>query len=404
MRILFVMQWCRPEPDFKCIPMAKALMERGHEVQVLTGFPNYPEGKIYPGYRVRLWQKETIENVPIVRVPLYPSHDSSSFRRACNYASFAASASLMGPFLVRKPEVAYVYNPMGLPGILLKYFKGTPFVYDIQDLWPDSLVAARMIANRMIIWVLGHFFRFVYRQSHHLIVLSPGFRQCLIERGIAQDKISVIYNWCDEEHIAPQRRNAELSRSLGFAGKLTVLYAGNLGKAQALEIVVEAARILQTTQPQVLFALIGKGTEMESLRHQVMVSDLENVRFLPQVPPGQIGAIMAQADALLVHLRADSLFSITIPSKTQAYLAAGKPILMGVNGEARRLVERAGAGICFGSEKRDELVLAVTRLAQLTDREREIMGQKGLKFYQTHLSLSAAAENFEKIFRGVTSN
>ena len=115
-----LMQWCRPEPDFKCIPMAKALIRRGHNVEILTGFPNYPGGRLYAGYRMRLWQRETIEGVPVIRVPLYPSHDKSSFRRACNYGSFALSAAILGPLLARRPDIVYVYNPMGLPGLVFR--------------------------------------------------------------------------------------------------------------------------------------------------------------------------------------------------------------------------------------------------------------------------------------------
>ena len=147
MRILFLTQWFQPEPSIKGLPFAKALRDRGHEVEVLTGFPNYPGGKVYPGYRVRLWQSEIMEGIRVHRVALYPSHDKSALRRMGNYLSFALTSATIGPFLVRRPDVVYVYNlvTLGLTSRLLQLIYGCPVVYDIQDLWPDSVSGSGML-------------------------------------------------------------------------------------------------------------------------------------------------------------------------------------------------------------------------------------------------------------------
>ncbi|MEI6501208.1 MAG: glycosyltransferase, partial [Armatimonadota bacterium] len=180
MRILFLSQWFDPEPAFKGLCFARELKRRGHEVQVLTGYPNYPGGRIYDGYRVRLLQREDMDGVPVLRVPLYPSHDRSGLRRFANYASFAASAASLGPLVVKPADVAYVYHPpgtIGWPAMVLKALRQIPFVYDIQDLWPDTVTATGMLHNPLAYRLLDGWLRFVYRQAGHITVLSPGFRE-----------------------------------------------------------------------------------------------------------------------------------------------------------------------------------------------------------------------------------
>jgi colanic acid biosynthesis glycosyl transferase WcaI len=396
MRILMLIQWCHPEPDFKCMPMARALRARGHEVEVLTGFPNYPGGQVYPGYRIRPWQREFIDGIRVTRVALYPSHDRSALRRAANYLSFALSSALLGPWLVRRPDVVYAYNPMGLPALVFRWFREAPFVYDIQDLWPDSLVASGMMRDRPALTrLLGLFFRGIYRQAAHVVVLSEGFKDRLVARGVPAGKVSVVPNWCDESALAGSVAAAK-SAPRDVGDKVTILYAGNIGKPQALHVVLAAARLLRDRCPGVRFALIGSGTERADLEAQA--AGLANVEFLARVPPSEIGAVMARADALLVHLRDDPLFRITIPSKIQTYLAMGKPILAGVAGDAAALVERAGGGWCFEPENGGALADAAERFFRLTSAQRDELGRRSQAYYRDHLSLGVAAGKFEKIF------
>jgi glycosyltransferase involved in cell wall biosynthesis len=382
--------------------MAKELVRRGHQVQVLTGFPNYPGGKVYPGYRIRPWQREVIDGVPVTRVALYPSHDKSSLRRAFNYGSFAVTSSLLAPILVDRPDVAYVYNPMGLPGLVLNFLKGVPFVYDIQDLWPDSLVASGMMANRRVVMgTLSLFFNLIYRKASHVLVLSPGFREVLVARGVSRAKVSVIYNWCDEENIHPVRPDPDLAVKLGMNGRLNIVYAGNVGRPQGLQIVLDAAVKLQASCPTVLFSLIGTGTELESLQRRALEMGLANVQFLTPVPPAEIRGFLAQADALFLHLKDDPLFRITIPSKTQTYMAMGKPLIAGVNGNAKDLIQQSGGGWCFNPGNIEELVATVGRFCQMTRTEHMAIGDKAKQFYDQHLALSVAATQFEEIFLSV---
>lgn len=401
MRILLLTQWFNPEPNFKGLSFAKELTNLGHEVQVLTGFPNYPGGKVYRGYKIKLFQREIMDGISVFRVPLYPSHDNKIFNRIANYVSFAFSALFLGFLGIRRPDVIYVYHPpatIGLPAIFLHLLYRVPFVYDIQDLWPDTLQATGMVNNKVVIWLIKKWCQFIYSQAAKIIVLSPGFRDILNRRGVPINKIEVIYNWCDEENLQSVVRNEMLARELGMADQFNVIFAGTMGKAQSLNSVLDAARLLRDKLPKIQFVFIGGGIDVERLKKIKDGQALTNVRFLSRRPMNEIGEILSLADVLLVHLRDDPLFKITIPCKTQAYMAAGRPILMGVKGDAAILVEKARAGLRCIPEEPQDIALAVERMYYFPKTELDRMGQNGRSFYKQELSLSVGVRKFEKIF------
>ena len=401
MRILMLTQWFDPEPTFKGLAFARELVRLGHTVEVLTGFPNYPGGKLYKGYRIKLFQRETIDGISVIRVPLYPSHDGSAIKRIANYLSFAFSAALLGALLVKSADVMYVYHPpatVGFAASSISFFRRIPFVYDIQDLWPDTLAATGMLNNRNILKCVDLCCRLTYRVADHIVVLSPGFKRKLQERGVPGWKISVIYNWCDEGQITVMERSAAVEREPEMSGRFNVVFAGTMGKAQALDSVLEVAELLANRQPQVQFVFIGGGIEVEHLKQIKTDKKLVNVLFLPRRPFSEIGSALSMADLLLVHLKDDPLFEITLPSKTQAYMAAGRPILMALRGDAADLVEKAGAGVVCIPEDADSIAAAVEKLVAMTEKERAEMGRRGAKYYQQELSLSVGARRFEELF------
>ncbi len=402
MRVLMLNQLFQPEPAFKGLPLAKALRELGHEVQVLTGLPNYPGGKVYPGYKVRWTQREWLDGIAVHRVIHYPSHDRSGLRRMANYLSFAASAALLGPGLVKPPEVIYAYNLITLAAAARRWRArwGAKLVLDVQDLWPESVLGSGMMRNRLLTALLARWCLHEYRRADALVVLSPGFRRNLIARGIPAKKINVIYNWCDEAaiRVPPQRMpNEEFPPD-----KFHVVFAGVMGVSQSLDVVIEAASRLLSEAPEVLFTLVGGGTEPPRLARRIAAIGLENVRLLPQRPMTTMGEVYAAADALLVHLRDDPLFAITIPSKVQVYLHAGRPILCGVRGDAAELVERSGAGLCFPPNDHEALAAAVLRLRAMSPEARRMMGQRGKKFYEEHLSFRRGVAQLDAVFRRVS--
>jgi colanic acid biosynthesis glycosyl transferase WcaI len=404
MRILFLTQWFQPEPFFKGLPFAKALREKGHDVEVLTGFPNYPGGKVYPGYHVRFYRHETMDGSSVHRLALYPSHDKSALRRILNYLSFSLSAFLLGPWLVGKPDVIYVYNlvTLGPPAFLFRLIFGSKVIIDVQDLWPESVANSQMFGNKAVLSVLNRLCDWVYRGADRLTVLSPGFKQELIRRGVAPRKIEVIYNWCDEASIEVDASTVGSIKRIEFSEKFVVLFAGAMGLAQGLDTLLDCAKLCRKPLPDVQFVLIGGGVDRTRLQKRAEEIGLENVTFLPPRSMETMGEIFAMADALIVHLKDDPLFRITIPSKTQAYLYSGNPIIMAMRGDAADIVRDAGAGLLCEPENPQAMMNAIKALYEMPASERQKMGKAGYRYYTDHLSFNQGVEKFEKIMMSLS--
>lgn len=399
MKILLLTQWFDPEPCFKGLAFARQLARRGDTVEILTGFPNYPGGKVYPGYRVRPWQVESMEGFRVCRVPLYPSHDRSALRRSFNYGTFALASAILGPFLVQRPDVIYVYHPpgtIGIPALFLRWWFSAPIVYDIQDLWPDTIAATGMLSHPVLLSWIDRFCRMIYRRADQTVALSPGFRDALRARGVPEERIRVIYNWAPDQILAetsgPRTRRGENQ-------EFRIVFAGAMGAAQALDAILDAAAICLGSAPQVRFLLVGDGLDRDRLEQRARHLQLSNVSFQSWQPLAAMGTILEQADALLVHLKDDPLFQMTIPSKTQAYLAAGRPLIMAVRGDAADLVARANAGVFAQPEDPKSIAFAIGKLASLSQEEREKLGHNGRAFYERELAIGVAVERFRELFR-----
>ncbi len=403
-RVLMLTQWFDPEPTFKGMVFARELVRQGFEVEVLTGFPNYPGGKVYPDYRIKLLQREVIDGVQVTRVPLYPNHDQSAIKRVLNYASFAASSLAYGLFMARRADVIYAYHPpltVGITASLIRLFRRIPVVYDIQDMWPDTLRATGMLNNARALNVVEAVCQWVYRRVDHIVVLSPGFKRLLMQRGVPETKVSVIYNWADEVALAAPQ--GQLPDSFPSADQFRIVFAGNMGKAQALDAVLDAAILLQARDSRVCFVMLGGGVEVNRLKLRAADLKLHNVVFLPPVPMAEVGTLLHAADALLVHLRKDPLFEVTIPSKTQAYMAVGKPLLMAVDGDAADLVVQSGGGVVAESENAEALAAAAESLSTLAPDQLHAIGQSAKRYYQELLSLKVGVSKFGAIFTSLAS-
>jgi len=400
MRILFLTQWCQPEPFFKGIPFAKKLKSRGHDVEILTGFPNYPGGKLYPGYKIRLFQREIIDGIPVNRVALYLSHDQSGFRRILNYMSFAFSAAFIGQFIVKKPDVIYVYNLITLDWaaqLLRKRYK-CQVIYDIQDIWPDSVSDSGMMKNSVLFKILSWWCQSVYCRASHIITLSPGFKKELMKRGVPEKNISVIYNWADESNINLSKNDEEKIPHFQDKNDFIVMFAGTMGVMQGLDSVLDAAEKLMCIAPRIKFIFIGGGIERERLKINAVDRSLHNVVFLERQPPEKINAILQKADVLLVTLKDTPLFRITVPSKIQAYMANSKPILLGVQGDSADIIRKSKGGIAVKPEDSEAIAQGVLKLYEMSEEERRLMGDNAKKYYQEYLSMDAGVKGFEKIF------
>jgi glycosyltransferase involved in cell wall biosynthesis len=408
MRLTFLTQWFDPEPGaIRGLPLARALVRRGFDVEVVTGFPNYPDGHVYPGYRIRPWQREAVDGVSVLRVALYPSHDQNPIHRVANYATFALSSAVLGPLLTRPADVLYVYHPPPTVGVAAAVFRRAhrvPIVYHIADMWPESALESGMLgqgaARAVAQATLGAYCKWVYGQCKAITVLSPGFKRLLVERGVPADRVHVVYNWADDDLFRPLPRDEGLARELGMAGRFNVVYAGNLGPLQGLETVVRAAAGVRDI-PEIQIVFAGGGVDETRLRKLAGDIGATNVRFLGRKSLNEMPAINALADVLLVHLRDLPFFSATVPSKTQVSLASGRPILMAVAGDAADVVRSAGAGLVCPPEDETAMAQAILELHGMDRDRRERLGAHGHEYYLREMSLAVGTERMAELFRTV---
>ncbi|MGE5314217.1 MAG: glycosyltransferase family 4 protein [Acidobacteriota bacterium] len=399
MKILLLTQLFQPEPNhLKGLAFAKKLGERGHEIEVLTGFPNYPYGKLYPGYTMRALQRETLEGVPVTRTAMFPSHDASSFRRMLTYVSFAFTAAAAALFVYRRSrfDIVHVYQgpaTLMIPGIILACLTRAKLVLDVQDLWPESVSSSGMMKNRILLWMIGVYVRLCYRMADRIIVLSNGYKEKIVLSGVEAEKITVIYNWCDESFTDSDGEMPDDLCRLKHQGKSIVLYAGTMGPVQALESVIDAAAVLEPSMKDIHFAFVGSGTEAEHLKDYAASKKLSNVSFYPRAEARHMGPILAGADALLIHLKKEGVGVVGIPQKTQAYLAAGRPVVMAADGEAGRIMKDSHAALCCEPENPVEIADAVRHLFMKTREERMAMGESGARFYRESMSFEIGVGN-----------
>ncbi len=351
-RIGILSQWYDPEPGSAAVPgvLARALRSRGHEVQVVTGYPNYPTGQVAPGYRIqRRADERTVEDIRIRRVALYPSHDRSPSRRALNYVSFALSASVSALPPLRGVDAIWVYNSpatVGLPSWLASAGHGPPHLMHVVDLWPDSVGLSGLptaAAYARLQAALDRWCRFTYRRAEAIAGISRGICDQLIARGVPPAKVHLMPIWIDEDRYQPRPRNQDLAADLGVSADFVVLYAGNLGDSQGLDSLLHAcARVRDLAGFRCLIA--GSGTAEGRLREQAARLRLDNVVFLGRWPAEDIGRLMSIGDVHLVSLADHPLASITFPSKLPSILASGRSVLACAAGETAHIVLDAGAG------------------------------------------------------------
>ena len=404
-RILFLMQWFNPEPQIKGLAFAKTISSLGFDIEVLTGFPNYPGGALYPGHTLKLLKIEQLEGVRVLRTLLYPYHGGSSIKRILNYVSFGLSSLISGLIAAKRPHLIYSCGPpvtVGVSAAVLGLILRRPFVYDIQDLWPETLASSGMLNNRTALKIVDLICSWVYERAAHITVQSPGIRKILMKKGVPEEKISLVFNWCDESALSPAvGTSPTLAPRDGTNKTFDVLFAGTMGKLQCLDSVLEAAEILSSEAPTVRFLFMGGGIEVDRLQNLVKSRGIGNVAFLPRVSMAESGFALAQASALLVHLRNDPLFKFTIPAKTQAYMAAGRPILMAVDGDATELVCAAKAGVYATPEDARSIANAVLELLAMGPAKLDELGENGRRYYEENLAFDVGARKFGAVFNAV---
>lgn len=399
MRVLILSQYYSPEPVEKVHDLASGLVRSGHEVEVLTGFPCYPHGKIYPGFRQRLISREEMDGVTVRRIPQLPDHSRSVLRRVLYYISFAMSAMLIGPFALRRPDVIVVYQaalPVGIAGWWLSRLRGARLVLDVVDLWPESVTASGLLNRPWIISTIRSVAKFIYGAASHVNVVTEGFRQNLMKMGVPEEKLSVIENWMPTATYALAQPDEEFARQFDLVGKFVVMYAGNMGASQDMHTVLDAARHLRN-EADIRFVLVGGGTQHDELVARVRNEGLANVVLPGRFPPEKMPGMYAFASVLLVHLKPDSLSDVSIPSKTFAYMASGRPVLMAVRGDGATFIEKNEFGITAEPSNATSLAAAVVKLRDMPSAVREEFGVNGRRAFDQRYCSQVQIGRFERL-------
>jgi colanic acid biosynthesis glycosyl transferase WcaI len=407
MKILYVSQYFPPEmgaPAARAAELSRHWANAGHEVTVLTGFPNHPTGIVPPEYRGkfrRLVVREKTGGVNVVRTWLLPFPNRKAYERMLNYSSFCMSAASTGLFLSR-PDVVIATSPqllVALSGWWLARCKRVPFVFEVRDLWPESLAAVGMgnpdsLLHRTLAKIAG----FLYRRSDRIVVVTPAFEDYLVEHWrVPREKISVIENGVETTLFAPELFTGEaetaLRRELRAEGKFVVSYIGTMGMAHGLETIIAAAAQLQTANPEIVFLMLGEGAEKDRIAALARERGLNNLRFVDQQPREKIPAYICASDACLVLLKKTDLFKTVIPTKMLEFMSCARPVILGVDGQARAILEEARAGLVIEPESSDALVNAIRYLAANREAARQL-GGNGREHIMRKFSRRQTAEKY----------
>jgi glycosyltransferase involved in cell wall biosynthesis len=390
-KLLIVSQYFSPE-HFIINDIVRTLVAQGHDVVVATGKPNYPDGKIFSGYRAWGCQRDQyLDCVDVFRVPLWPRGKGGAGNMVLNYLSFVVTGLAFFPWLLRKRkfDAILVFAPSPItqviPAIALKWIKRAPLSVWVQDLWPESLAATGFVKNRSVLKLVGAMVRAIYACCDRLLVQSHAFIEPVASYA-ARDKVVYYPNSID---TSPPRTNVPIPHELlsVLDQYFCVLFAGNLGTAQALDTLVQAAIHLRDVS-DIRLVLVGSGSRMDWLKAQKQIHGLDNLILPGRFPGEAMPDIFARSAALLVSLNDELIFTQTIPSKIQAYLAAGRPIIASLNGEGARIVLDAGAGLSSPAEQVLPLVEAIRKMHSLSEVEREEMGRSARAYFDRNFDMS----------------
>lgn len=410
MKILYLSQYFPPEmgaPAARVSELARHWVQEGHDVTVLTGFPNHPTGIVdaeYRGKLRRLLVRENWNDVSVIRTWLWPLPNRRAYERMLNYGSFAVSSAVAG-LLASRPDVVIASSPqllVGLSGWWVALCKRVPFVFEVRDLWPESLAAVGMGDPHSLLYRgLARTANFLYRNCDHIVVVTRAFKEQLITCWrVPPEKISVVENGVETELFAP-REVPELRHELSAEQKFVVGYIGTIGMAHGLECLLEAAGRLQTVKPEVLFLLVGEGADKERIVNLARSRGLCNVHFVPQQPHDSIPAYISVSDACLVLLKKSELFKTVIPTKMLEFMSCARPVILAVDGEARKMLAEANAGIYVKPEDAGQLTQAILHLTA-NEAFRKTLGRNGRRYILANLSRRQTAQVYIDVLLGVT--
>lgn len=406
MKILIVSQYFWPE-NFRINDLVRDMTSRGHEVSVLTGMPNYPEGAIHEDFKKAPDQYRDFHGARVIRVPLVP-RGKSAVRLMLNYVSFAVSASVIGPFKLsgKKFDVIFAYEPspitVGLPAIVMKWLKRAPLAFWVLDLWPESLSAVGAVKSPFILRMVGSLVRFIYRHCDSILAQSRSFIDGIGKYCNDSGKIKYFPSWSEdlfsETTVSPA---PEVARREDL---FNVVFAGNIGDAQDFPCILQAALLLRERR-DIRWIIVGDGRMASWAGEQIAEHGLQdNVIMVGRFPLDRMPSFFEHADALLVTLKANEVFAMTIPGKLQTYLSSGLPIIAALDGEGALVVNEAQAGYASNAGDAEALAASVVRMAGLDSEERQKMGAAGKAYYEAQFAKKMLLDNLENDLRSLASH
>jgi len=399
MKILIVCQFFYPE-RFLLNDLTENLIKKGHQVIVLTGQPNYPDGSIFDGYSNFSRWNDNYKGAEVLRVPVFPRGKGRAWELALNYISFIISCIIFGlpRVLFKKFDVIFSWGTspvlQSIPALIIKLFKRKKTYLWVQDLWPETLSSLNMIQSSFIISLVGVIVRFIYFFTDYILIQSPGFKQSVFKYGGHPNKIHWLPNWSmAPTEVIPQKN----MRPTFDKNSFNILFAGNLGKAQSLQTIIDAASILSET-PNLKIHLLGEGSEKSWAMQVCKNQNIANINFLPGCPTSEMPYYFAHCQALLVTLIDDKHISLVIPSKVQTYLAAGRPIIAAACGEASKILNESKSSLVGPAEDPVQLAKNIKKLASYPDNKIEEMALNGKKYYQLYFERDKVINNLIKLF------
>lgn len=399
MKILFLTDNFPPEvnaPATRTLEHCREWVKAGHEVTVITCHPNYPVGKVYDGYKNSWKTKEVVEGINVIRVWTYITSNKGFFKRILDYISFSFTSFFAGLFL--KCDVIVATSPQfftALSGRTLHFFKRKPWVMEVRDLWPDSIKSVGAMKEGLVLKYFSKEEKWCYKSADRIVVVTDTFKKIISEKGIPAEKISVVKNGANLDLFRPREKSPELVKKYGLEGKVVLGYVGTIGMAHKLDFLIDCVKGL----PDCKLMILGAGAEKDALVEKVANENIDNVFFVDPVSKDKVADYVGLQDLALVNLRRDPLFTTVIPSKIFETAAMRVPIMLGVDGEARSLVEHYGAGLFYEPENKDDFLSKLNRM--LIDRVLYAACQQGCDSLARDFDRKRLAQDMLEAVEGV---
>jgi colanic acid biosynthesis glycosyl transferase WcaI len=401
MKIVYISQYYYPEPHSIHAELAETLSSYGHEVIVVTAYPNYPLGKIYEGWKQKLFgQWEFINGVSVLRCPIWSDHSKSVLLRGLHYISFTLSSTLLILFRVPQTDVFLVHHPppsLAIPALLFNKCGKCSYVFRIADLWPEFIAGAGISKNKTLLKIVEFFMKLIYRAASHIIVPAPGFKRRLINKGVPSNKISFISNYADESIYYPQDKDKKLQQKLGIQkSDIIIIYAGNIGQPQRVDVLVDSMKLIKH-RPEIKLFIIGDGHNKKSLQQSCLNERIESIIFLDQMSSEDVNRYYSIADALFIQLEDQLIWTDTIPSKIYAYMLAGRPIIAAIKGDGADIVSASQGGyICEPCNAR-AIAYCILSIADMSIEDRMLMGKNSYNYVINNFSKNLMIKSIENV-------